>query len=339
MITVILYGKKECHLCDQARADLESLKAEIPHSLVEVDVESDSKLLREYGLEIPVVATGPFRLKAPFGLQELRVTLSAASDRERHIDMVEKSPMLEQVRQQATWTKADSFSSWLSKHYMLLFNTLVAIYLGLAFLAPVLMKAKLDLPATVLYKAYSLVCHQLGFRSFYLFGEQYYYPRAAAGVPGVLTFSQATGLSEDNAAQNLYSARNFVGNEQVGYKVALCERDVAIYGGILLFGLLFSLTGMRLPPLPWYLWVVIGIIPIGLDGFSQLFSQPPLSFIPYRESTPTLRVLTGFLFGFTTAWFGYPIVEESMGEMRKMYKTKRERIVTASQRGQDLEPK
>jgi uncharacterized membrane protein len=339
MITVTLYGRKECHLCDQARADLESLKAEIPHSLVEVDVESDPKLLREYGLEIPVVATGPFRLKAPFSLQELRVTLSAASDRERHIDMVEKSPKLEQVRQQATWTKADSFSSWLSRHYMLLFNSLVAIYLGLAFLAPVLMKAKLDLPATVLYKAYSLVCHQLAFRSFYLFGEQIYYPRAAAGVPVVFTFSQATGLSEGNDAQDLYNARNFVGNEQVGYKVALCERDVAIYGGILLFGLLFSITGMRLPPLPWYLWVVIGIIPICLDGFSQLFSQPPLSFLPYRESTPTLRVLTGFLFGFTTAWFGYPIVEESMGEMRKMYETRRKRIGTASQERQELEPK
>lgn len=250
MISVILYGRKECHLCDQARADLESLKGEIPHKLVEIDVESDPKLLREYGLDIPVVATGPFRLKAPFTLQELRVTLSAASDRERHIDMVEKSPLLEQARQQATWTKADSFSSWLSKHYMSLFNILIAIYLGLAFLAPVLMKVKLELPATVLYKAYSLVCHQLGFRSFYLFGEQSFYPRAAAGVPAVLTFNQATGLSEANTGQDLYNARNFVGNELVGYKVALCERDVAIYGAILLFGLLFSLSGLRLPPSP-----------------------------------------------------------------------------------------
>jgi uncharacterized membrane protein len=339
MITVILYEKKECHLCDQARADLESLKAEIPHSLVEVDIESDPKLFHEYGLDIPVVVTGPFRLKAPFSLQELRVTLSAASDRERHIEMVEKSPKLDQVRQQATWTKADSFSSWLSRHYMFLFNSLVAIYVGMAFLAPVLMKANLELPATVLYKAYSLVCHQLGFRSFYLFGEQYYYPRAAAGIPGVLTFSQATGLSEDNTGQDLYNARNFVGNEQVGYKVALCERDVAIYGSILLFGLLFALTGMRLPPLPWYLWIVIGIIPIALDGFSQLFSQPPLSFLPYRESTPALRVLTGFLFGFTTAWFGYPIVEESMREMRNMYEARRKRILSTSQEHQELEPK
>jgi uncharacterized membrane protein len=338
MITVTLYGRKECHLCDQARADLESLKAEIPHTLVELDVDSDPKLLREYGMDIPVVATGPFRLKAPFSLVELRITLLAASDREKHIDRVEKSPLLEQVRQKHAWTRADRFSAWFSKHYMVLFNLGVAIYLGLAFLAPVLMKAKLDLPATVLYKAYSLVCHQLGFRSFYLFGEQYFYPRAAAGVPTVLTFSQATGLNEGNNAQDLFNARSFVGNEQVGYKVALCERDVAIYGGILIFGLLFSLSGLKLPPIPWYLWVLIGIIPIGLDGFSQLFSQPPLSFLPYRESTPTLRVLTGFLFGTTTAWFGYPVVEESMREMRKMYDAKLKRLQPAAQGHQDFEP-
>ncbi len=338
MITVILYGRKECQLCDQARADLESLKAEIPHTLVELDVDSDPKLLREYGLDIPVVTAGPFRLKAPFSLQELRITLLAATDRERHIDMVEKSPLLEQARQQAAWTKADSFSGWFSKHYMVLFNLAVAVYLGLAFLAPVLMKAKLDLPATVLYKAYSLVCHQLGFRSFYLFGEQSFYPRATAGVPGVLTFSQATGLGEDSTVEDLFNARSFVGNEQVGYKVALCERDVAIYGSILIFGLLFSLTGLKLPPFPWYLWIVIGIIPIGLDGFSQLLSQPPLSFLPYRESTPTLRVLTGFLFGFTTAWFGYPVVEESMRETRNMYDSRRKHAQIAGQGRRDLEP-
>jgi uncharacterized membrane protein len=338
MITVTLYSRKECHLCDQARADLDSLKAEIPHTLVELDIDNDPKLLRDFGLDIPVVAVGPFRLKAPFSLQDLRITLLAATDRERHIDMVEKSPLLEQVRRQTSWTKADSFSNWISKHYMSLFNLMVTIYLGLAFLAPVLMKAKLELPATVLYKAYSLVCHQLGYRSFYLFGAQYSYPRAAAGVPDVLTFGQATGFSEGSSAKDLFNARSFVGNEQLGHKIALCERDIAIYGGILIFGLLFSLSGLRLPSIPWYMWIVIGIIPIGIDGFSQLLSQPPLSFLPYRESTPTLRVVTGFLFGFTTAWFGYPVVEESMREMRNMYQRKRMLAHPASQGSQDLKP-
>ncbi len=64
--------------------------------------------------------------------------------------------------------------------------------------------------------------------------------------------------------------------------------------------------------------MLIGIAPIGFDGFSQLFSQLNLPFLsaifPYRESTPFLRVLTGSLFGFSTAWFGLPYMEQSMRE-------------------------
>ena len=66
----------------------------------------------------------------------------------------------------------------------------------------------------------------------------------------------------------------------------------------------------------------MAIVPIGLDGFSQLISQPPINLIPVRESTPFLRTLTGFLFGFVTAWFGYPYVEESMQENRKFLEGK-----------------
>ena len=116
---------------------------------------------------------------------------------------------------------------------------------------------------------------------------------------------------------------NDIGNETVGYKIALCERDMAIYGAMLLFALIFWVTGHRIPPLHWALWLLLGLGPIGLDGFSQLISQFEFSFLseilPYRESVPFLRTFTGFLFGFSTAWFGFPYVEESMRETRQIY--------------------
>jgi uncharacterized membrane protein len=325
MISVTLYSRQDCHLCEQARADLESLRQDFPHRLAVVDVDSDPKLQREYGLEIPVVEVGPFKLKAPFSANELRVTLAAAQDRERHIEMIDASPKMQEARARRAWSRADGFSRWFSNHYMLIFNLAVLFYLSGAFFAPVLMKVGLEYPASLIYRGYSLVCHQLGFRSFYLFGEQPFYPRLEAGVAGILTFDQATGLNEGSSASDLLRARGYTGNETVGYKVALCERDVAIYGGILLFGLLFSLFRYRLPALPWYAWILIGVFPIAIDGFSQLLSQPPLSFWAFRESTPTLRVLTGFLFGFCTAWFGYPVVEESMRDMRETYLKKWQR--------------
>jgi glutaredoxin len=54
--TVTLYGRPGCHLCDDARAVLERVRAERPFDLREVDIESDDALFRTYLERIPVVA-------------------------------------------------------------------------------------------------------------------------------------------------------------------------------------------------------------------------------------------------------------------------------------------
>ena len=222
-------------------------------------------------------------------------------------------------------TTSDRISNWISQHYLLLLNFFIALYVGLPFLAPTLMEAGAPGPAHIIYTMYSPLCHQFSFRSFFLFGEQPVYPLKEAKVAGLITFDRVSGLqnlANPNSVDRL-AARQFTGNQQVGYKVALCERDVAIYGGLLLFGLIFALTKRRIKPLHWMLWLIIGLGPIGLDGFSQLFSQfnfPWLAqYLPYRESTPFLRVLTGALFGISTAWFSYPYIEESMAETRQFF--------------------
>jgi len=105
----------------------------------------------------------------------------------------------------------------------------------------------------------------------------------------VTTYAEATGLSEDGTARAVITAREYIGSDQVGYKMALCQRDIAIYAAILLFGVLFSLSGFRIKPIPWWLWLVVRIVPIALDGFSQLLSQPPLSLLPIARAPPFLR--------------------------------------------------
>jgi len=330
LIEVTLYSRDDCHLCDVARADLDELQAQIPHKLIVIDVDSSKDLQREYGFEVPVIKVGPYHLKAPFSREEIAITLSAARDRARQITQIEEKDMLIG----GEWSKADGFTDWFARHYMAVFNLFVLVYLGLPVLAPVLMKAGVESPARLIYRAYGAVCHQLAFRSIFLFGEQYVYPREAAQVDELMTFNQVTGLSEASTVEALNQARQFVGNEKAGYKIALCERDASIYGAILLFGLIFVLTGKRIPTLPWYLWVLLGLVPIGVDGVSQLLSQPPFNLIPYRESTPFLRILTGSLFGLSTAWFGYPLVEETMRETREIMNNKRNRIRRYQQRKQ-----
>jgi glutathione S-transferase len=53
---VTLYGKPGCHLCDDARAVVEGVRAEHPFELREVDVSLDPQLNREYGERVPVLA-------------------------------------------------------------------------------------------------------------------------------------------------------------------------------------------------------------------------------------------------------------------------------------------
>ena len=325
MLTVTLYTRQDCHLCDQAKDDLNSLQDKHPHRLVEIDIDSDPILQKTYLVEIPVVEAGPYVLKAPFDKQKLSMTLGAAVDRRGQLDKLGREDHHDRLRRGQTVSGGDRFMYWFSRHYLALVNLFMFLYFGLALLAPVLMKAGAPLPANVLYTIYKPLCHQFGFRSFFLFGEQPYYPLAEAGVPGVKTFEEITGFQDlrNPVAYSRLQARQFTGNEEVGYKTALCERDMAIYSGMFLFGLLFAATRRKIKPLHWILWVLIGMVPIGLDGFSQLFSQMEWSWLaailPYRESTPFLRTLTGAIFGIATAWFAYPYMEESFSQTRQFF--------------------
>lgn len=55
MNEVVIYGKAGCHLCEEARAEVEAVRATRTFSLVEVDVSIDPVLHARYGELIPVV--------------------------------------------------------------------------------------------------------------------------------------------------------------------------------------------------------------------------------------------------------------------------------------------
>ncbi len=325
MISVTIYVRQDDERCQQALADLSELQAIVPHELKKIEIDSDPELVKQWGESVPVVEAGPYRLKTSFTRQDLQITLQAAAHGIKQEQEIDAAIAQGKIKLDIKWTGADRFSHWWSRHYLAVCNIFVLLYVGLPFLAPTLAHSGQSWLADRIYDGYSFVCHQYAFRSWFLFGEQAVYPREAAHVPGLITYEQATGLGPfDDLA-----ARAFRGNPVVGYKVALCERDVAIYFGIFFFGVFFSVTGRKIKGLKWYWWVLIGVIPMGLDGGSQLVLQvlQRLNMIDFaRESTPFLRTLTGALFGVTTAWFGYPLVEETMRETLEYFDGKLARI-------------
>ncbi len=301
---------------EQIQAGLLALYEEYPHTLHIVDIDKAQVLKDEFKDKTPVLDVGVFRLIKAFDEDDMRFAFEKATTRLEEARAKSNDVTVRRITQPLRMTRADKFSRWFSNHYMVIMNLFTFVYVFFAFLAPVFMKVGLQTPAKVIYKVFSPLCHQLAFRSFFLFGEQPYYPRELAGMEGVITYGEATGFNE----YDIITARQFIGNEAMGYKLALCERDIAIYGAILIFGVLFSITGKKIPPLPWYVWIFLGLGPIGLDGFSQLLSQTGLAifdWLPLRESTPLLRALTGGLFGMTTALFGFPYLEESVQENRE----------------------
>lgn len=53
MISLILYSRPECHLCDVAEDLLSAVR--LAGSYEKVDIESDLKLLVRYGIRVPVL--------------------------------------------------------------------------------------------------------------------------------------------------------------------------------------------------------------------------------------------------------------------------------------------
>jgi len=234
---------------------------------------------------------------------------------------VENHPLPEE----RTLRRAARNARWvlrLSRHWLVFMVVFLFLYVGLALTAPVLMQTGHTTAADALYKLYGPLCHQFAFRSWFFFGEQAAYPRAVSGTK-LGTFEEYASRDPFFEGIDLYAwtpdlqlkARAFRGNEEMGYKTALCERDIAIYSAMLLFALLFTRVRRWLRPAPLWLYLILGLAPLGLDGFSQLFSYPPFEFWPVRETLPVFRTLTGALFGMMNGWLAFPYLEESMREM------------------------
>jgi glutaredoxin len=54
-VTLTLYSKPECHLCEELRARLDELQPAIGFTLEEIDITRDAPLYARYRFEIPVL--------------------------------------------------------------------------------------------------------------------------------------------------------------------------------------------------------------------------------------------------------------------------------------------
>jgi uncharacterized membrane protein len=174
------------------------------------------------------------------------------------------------------------------RHWLATLNVSLSVFLGGALAAPIFAASGWRAPADALYAVYHLTCHQWAFRSFFLF------------APGQLP---AAVYSQQQLADVGTDPFSLVGNADLGWKIAFCERDLAIYIGLLAVGLFYA-RHRDLQPASFGTYAIL-ILPMAVDGFTQLFG--------WRESTWQLRVVTGLLFGLASAWLVLPRLDASFG--------------------------
>lgn len=79
-VPVTLYMRRDCHLCEQARATLlRAGRAErVTPEITRVDIDTDPALVARYGDRIPVALLGDHELAWPFTDRDARQLLAAA---------------------------------------------------------------------------------------------------------------------------------------------------------------------------------------------------------------------------------------------------------------------
>lgn len=241
----------------------------------------------------------------------------------------------------------DRFMEKFSQRWILFTSLLIGLYVGLPFLAPVFMHLGWAGPGKAIYFVYSLLCHQLPERSYFLFGNHVSY-----SIPEIQAVWQG--------ADKFLTLRKFIGNPEMGWKVAWSDRMVSMFTSLLPFGLLWSVLPKRIRRIPWW-GLILFLLPMAIDGGTHMISDFAGIGNGFRDSNLWLaaltqyafrpefyagdalgsfnslaRILSGVFFAAGMVWFGYPYLDEGFRDVAYSISYKRWQRITAQAKMQNL---
>ena len=220
-----------------------------------------------------------------------------------------------------------------ARHWLFILNLLLFIWVGLPWLAPVFMHWGWGGAAHAIYFFYSLQCHQLPERSFFLFGTKPMY-----------SLAEIQSAWQDTT--DLFVLRQWIGNVDMGWKVAWSDRMVSMYTALFLSSLAYGLVRTRLKPLRWRVFFLL-LLPMAIDGTTHALSDlagigqgfrdrnswlatltgnifPPTFYAgdALGSFNSWMRLITGVLFGVAVVWLVYPYVQGSFADLANVYESK-----------------
>ncbi|MCJ7432527.1 MAG: DUF2085 domain-containing protein [Anaerolineales bacterium] len=212
-----------------------------------------------------------------------------------------------------------------NRKWLTIFLAIYGGFVFLPFMAPVFMHWNLLGIGRAIYLIYSFLCHQLPERSLFLFGPKLMYS---------MNEIRAVWQNTDNP----FILRQFIGNPEMGWKVAWSDRMISLYGGIWVIGLIWGLLPRNTRKVSIWFFILFGL-PMALDGLTHLisdfsglangfrYSNDWLVFLT-RNSLPQsfytgdglgsfnswMRWITGLLFGLGLVWWAFPLLDEQFGQ-------------------------
>ncbi len=71
-VPLTLYTRRDCHLCEEMKAEIARVLVDEPYDLEEVDIDTDPELVRAYDRSVPVLAiAGKVAFKGRLTAEEL----------------------------------------------------------------------------------------------------------------------------------------------------------------------------------------------------------------------------------------------------------------------------
>ncbi len=182
------------------------------------------------------------------------------------------------------------------------------LYAFLPFLSPILFSFNAEsVAAKKIQNIYTIFCHQRPQSSLFLFGgenSQYFY-----------TLEELKERDVVPKHSNVSSGAGYWGDDEIGYKVAYCIRDIGIYSFLSLFGLFLVILMNKKKSVFKVHWsvIVLFMLPMALDGIFQflvMYFEP--SWVPdiYLLSM-SKKFFTGAFFGIGGALLIFPNLKEA----------------------------
>ncbi len=135
-----------------------------------------------------------------------------------------------------------------------------------------------------------------------------------------------------------------------GYQVAFCWRNTAIYGGLLLFSILYGLARDRnVAMLRWLkrpirIWTfLLMLLPMALDGFTHILGLRDMvenvnmdmwygslfSGSQVFSANWWLRIITGMLAALGFVWFAFPRINKVVQDSEELHLSYRQYLASS----------